>query len=255
MVNGHMASGDRTSTDRSVAYYDEIAADYDRQLLERPADRVARQGFQELVRQHVPEAATLLDFGCGTGLDAEWYVRNGYNVLAFDQSEQMVARLRDRCRTAISVGRLRSSVAPLASFESVLDQWPAADALVSNFAVMNMVEDPRRLFELFARKSKRPAWLIVSVVNPTHWRYLARATWWWNSLTHRAGGSRFRISTHYDAFAHFPSDLVAAAKGFDLVGHAHAGRSAEPSAIERMVWSSPAVRLTAAFVFLVFRRT
>ena len=270
-----MVPGNRESTDRSVAYYDEIAADYDRQLLERPADRLARQAFQELVGRYVPRASTILDFGCGTGIDAEWYVRNGYDVLAFDQSEQMVARLRDRCRTAMSSGRLKSTVAPFASFESVLNQWPSADALVSNFAVMNMVEDPRRLFEIFARSAKTPAWLMISLVNPMHRRYLARASWWRNTLTRRPGESRFRISTHYDAVAHFPSDLVAAAKGFDLLGVGYAGRyvryidlsaapsrdmwwsldGAMPSGIERMVWSSPAVRLTAAFVFLVFRTT
>jgi hypothetical protein len=244
--------------DRSVAYYDRIAGDYDRQLLERPADLRARAAFLDLVGHYVARGGTLLDFGSGTGLDAHSYVQKGYTVLAFDQSEQMMERLRDRCRGAISSGQVRTTVAPYSRLDSALSDWPPADALVSNFAVLNMIENLGGLFATFARYARRPAWVIVSIVNPTQWKRLLR---------------RVPLTAEYETFAHFPADLVAAADGFDLIGVGYAGRfvryidrgltrnrdmwwglrDAPSSPLKRLVWASPAVPLAAAFQFLVFR--
>ena len=244
-------------SDRSVAFYDRIAGDYDRQLLERPEDVRARAAFQDLVGHHVARAGTLLDFGSGTGLDAESYARKGYTVLAFDQSEQMMERLRDRCRGAVANGQVRTGVAPYSCLDSVLSDWPPADALVSNFAVLNMIEHLDGLFATFARHARRPAWVIVSIVNPQQWRHLLRSP----------------PTVEYETFPHSPADVVEAAEGFDLIGVGYAGRfvryidrgltrnrdmwwglrDAPSSSLKRLVWASPAVPLAAAFQFLVFR--
>lgn len=56
--------------DRSIALYDARAPRYDTELTARPNDRLAREAFVDLVMRHVPVGGTVLDFGCGTGLDA-----------------------------------------------------------------------------------------------------------------------------------------------------------------------------------------
>ena len=53
----------------------------------------------------VPPESTLLDFGCGTGIDALHYAQQGYRVLAYDNSPGMVAQLEARCRTQFASGR------------------------------------------------------------------------------------------------------------------------------------------------------
>jgi predicted RNA methylase len=58
--------------------------------------------------RHVAPGATLLDFGCGTGLDALAYSRRGYRVLAYDNSPGMITQLRHCCQAEIAAG----SIAP-----------------------------------------------------------------------------------------------------------------------------------------------
>jgi SAM-dependent methyltransferase len=216
----------------------------------------------------------VLDFGSGTGIDAEWYDQQGYRVLAFDSSEQMMARLRDRCRAGIDAGRIETRVAPFSRFEGILSQWPPPNALVANFAVLNMIEKPQRLFEMFASQAAAPSWLIVSIVNPTHWRYLKRVRWWLDHLAYRRGRSRIPLTLAYRTFAHFPSDIVAAACDFELIGIADAGTfvrysSCSPkgvpdlwwgpadggwTAMRRLLWARSFTRLFGTFVFMVMRR-
>ena len=42
--------------------------------------------------------STLLDFGCGTGIDALEYAQKGYRVLAYDNSPGMVGGIRTALR-------------------------------------------------------------------------------------------------------------------------------------------------------------
>ena len=44
---------------------------------------------------HIPKGGLILDAGCGTGRDSIWFVNNGYKVLAFDGSREMVKHAKD----------------------------------------------------------------------------------------------------------------------------------------------------------------
>ena len=65
-----------TESEQNAAFHDELAGHYDSHLT-RPQDVLARAAFQSLVFRHVPAGSTLLDFGCGTGIDALEYARKG----------------------------------------------------------------------------------------------------------------------------------------------------------------------------------
>ena len=69
---------------KNAAFYDALAVDYDRHLRSSPYNDLARLAFREIVQRNVPTGSTLLDFGCGTGLDALHYAQQGYRVLAYD---------------------------------------------------------------------------------------------------------------------------------------------------------------------------
>jgi SAM-dependent methyltransferase len=104
---------------RSAAYYDRLAPEYDHQL-SRPGDVWVRGAFQEFVRARLPLGARLLDFGCGTGIDAAWYAAQGHRVLAFDNSEGMIARLRETCAAAIERQQIEPWLGSYESFEAGL---------------------------------------------------------------------------------------------------------------------------------------
>jgi SAM-dependent methyltransferase len=263
-----------TEEDRVVAYYETLAERYDEEVTGNPRDRLVRRAFRELVRGHVDPGSVVLDFGSGTGLDAEWYAAQGYRVLAFDNSEAMMAVCRARCARVIAEGRVATAVRPYPSLATTLREWPAPHAVVSNFAVLNMVEDPAAFFELVARYAAPPAWLIVSVVNPWQWPRVAEPAWWWKYLAHRRGRWRLGFTDRFTTYAHFVGELARSARQFDVMGVANAGRcvryrsrspgshadrwwgpaEAELPVRHRLVWHSPLWRLAGTFTFLVLRR-
>src|SRR6185312_12989327 len=92
--------------DRTAAYYDRVATAYDAQLDGRDSDRAARNALRERVARVTSRGGAVLDFGCGTGMDAGWYAARGFSVVAYDISSGMVDRLQARCAREISRGAI-----------------------------------------------------------------------------------------------------------------------------------------------------
>ena len=266
-----MAQSDR---DRSAVYYDALAPRYDAEVTTKPNDVLARKAFFDLVARHVAPGGTLLDFGCGTGLDADLYVRGGYRVVAYDTSAGMMAELRRRCAAELVAGHVIPSSENYSSFSDAFAQWPAPHAVVANFAVLNMIRDLASLFAIFARHLAPPGWLIVSIVNPLRWQELLTRRWWRGAVRHRGSDPPFYLTQHFESYLHFVPALLRAAPQFHLVGRANAGTFVRydaseadrprrlwwgpagpaPQPLKRAVWRTPASRFLGTFVFLVMRR-
>jgi SAM-dependent methyltransferase len=249
---------------QNVAFFDQIAAEYDSKLTSRREDVLARTAFRELVTEHVARGSTLLDFGCGTGLDAQYYSRQGYRVLAYDNSPGMMDQLRQRCAAEIETGKILPGSGDYASFASNLERWPPPSGVVSNFAVLNLIREPKRLFDMFARRLSAPGWLIVSVLNPIHWKLVITPGWW------RTAPPAAHSTDPCTSYLHRVPALLDAARPFRLVGRANSGSlvryasmqadrwwgDGEPgvSTLRRALWRTPAYQWIGHFVFLVLRR-
>lgn len=119
--------------------FDGVAAEYDRTNTANPILRAMRRRTLDVLRQHVPPGAALIDLGCGPGTDHPAMAAAGYRVTGIDTSLEMVreaqvtaARLDRACRPTIlcrSIDHLREF--PHASF----------DAAFSNFGPLNCVPD------------------------------------------------------------------------------------------------------------------
>jgi SAM-dependent methyltransferase len=71
-------------------------------LLYRTKDYVKEVEYvSRIVAHHAPEARTLLDVGCGTGIHACAFARAGYRVTAVDRSEMMLEHARERAKREI----------------------------------------------------------------------------------------------------------------------------------------------------------
>lgn len=55
-----------------------------------------------IIKRHRPQARTLLDLGCGTGVHACAFARAGYQVIGVDRSEAMLEQARERAREEIA---------------------------------------------------------------------------------------------------------------------------------------------------------
>jgi SAM-dependent methyltransferase len=53
-----------------------------------------------VIRRHAPGARTVLDLGCGTGIHACAFAREGYQVTGLDRSVDMLAKARERRKQA-----------------------------------------------------------------------------------------------------------------------------------------------------------
>jgi SAM-dependent methyltransferase len=212
----------------------------------------------------------LLDFGCGTGLDAVHYAGKGYRVLAFDNSPGMVARLRSRAQVEIHGGTITAWSASYPSFLANLPRVPRPSAVTANFAVLNSIRDLEPLFDAFADYLAPPGWVIVSILNPLHWLKLKTPGWWLRAIREGNGSPLYAAQPHA-TYLHSVTALLRAAPRFHLVGRANSGRfvrydeaatgksrwwqaDPKPPLPERLLWRMPLRRVLGHFVFLILRR-
>lgn len=169
---------------KTVSFYDRIAASYD----EGVASEIAvRKAFRSLVTDTLPGSSSLLDFGCGTGLDAAHYADLGYRVYVWDPSPAMLDRTRENCRAHIASG----SVTVLAQHHP--GALPAKLAAVTaNFAVTSLIPDLRTQFAEWAALLAANGLVFLSVQNLWYWRDVEQR-WWWRGLPQSLIGGELRL--------------------------------------------------------------
>lgn len=70
----------------SIEYYNQNAAEYFDQTVE-----IDMQEHWDRFLQLIPEGGSILDLGCGSGRDSEYFISLGFDVTAMDASEEMCA--------------------------------------------------------------------------------------------------------------------------------------------------------------------
>jgi SAM-dependent methyltransferase len=155
---------------RTAAYYDRHAEEYDEVMDRDPRNAVVRHAFHALVEATVPAGGALLDFGCGTGIDAAWYASRGHSVIAYDHATRMVEQLTAKYAEAVATGSILPTSFPFAAFPDALPLRAQVDAVVANFAVLNLVSDLPRLFDQFSLLVRPGGFVIANVLNPFYWR-------------------------------------------------------------------------------------
>ncbi len=68
----------------SVEYYDKNAVEYFEQTVD-----INMQNLWDLFTAQLPEGASILDLGCGSGRDSAYFISCGFDVTAMDASEEM----------------------------------------------------------------------------------------------------------------------------------------------------------------------
>jgi SAM-dependent methyltransferase len=253
----------------NAAYFDSLAPRYDELLTKAPIDLWTRRAFQTLVAETVPAGRLLLDFGCGTGMDASWYGQRGYRVLGYDISEGMLHQLRRRCGSEIASGTIVPVCAPFSDFATAIRGHPLPDAVVSNFSFLTELARPQQFFETIAPLLTPGAPVVVSVLNPFFWKDMTHR-WWWTALSRSI--PQPAIITRGPgrvAHRHFISSLVRAARpAFHLERKVSVGalvprfsRTLDWDAprtfgerLEARYWKTFPLRSMGMFVFLVLRR-
>jgi SAM-dependent methyltransferase len=158
-------------------------ADYVAQITRRASDRRARAAFRDLVLGLTRPGSALLDFGCGTGLDARFYAGCGLQVFAYDVDAHMCDFFRAHCRDLIETGTVRLEEGPYREFiaRQREERGMAVDLVTANFAPLNLVEDLNELFAAFHARTAPQGKVLASVLSPYFIGDL-RYRWWWRNL-------------------------------------------------------------------------
>ena len=197
---------------RARAFYDVIAADYDRQL-DTPAVRAMRECFWRSAEALLPQSSRILDFGAGTGTDAQHFAALGHHVTAYDISEGMIDVLERRCALHIRAGAVEAIAGPLAETQRWLVDRAPFDAVICNFAVFSMIPKPERLFRLFGAVVRRGGFALVCIQNP--WNAEERRTRsFWRALLAKpfTGTIRYRSAQSGFSYRHTPAEIRRAAR-------------------------------------------
>ena len=123
--------------------FDDRASGYDA-VAESALGRTFRARVHDALSLLIKPGDTVVDLGCGTGLDAAWLAPQVASVISLDASPEMADVARDRCDVLANV---TISIGHGASFD--VDQ--PVDVVLANFGVVNCVGDlaefGTRLFE------------------------------------------------------------------------------------------------------------
>lgn len=153
--------------------FDAIAGGYDAVFTHTAVGRRMRQRVRDLYRAGcLPVAETAgkaLEINCGTGDDALWLARQGWQVLATDISPEMVRITQEKARQAGLEDRIESRVCGFAEVEHLEGQF---DLVWSNFGGLNCISPGEMaVFAAVLAKKMKPGGVFIAVV-------MSRFCWW-----------------------------------------------------------------------------
>jgi SAM-dependent methyltransferase len=207
----------------TTRFYDAVAADYD--ALVGQADGVElRLAFCERVASIAGPGGLILDFGCGTGIDAAWYAARGHRVVAYDISSGMVDVLRARCRNEIESGQVILAVDSLDALALALEACGRVAAIAANFAVLNHVRDLKPLLQQLGSHLAPGGALVANVLNPFY-RHDMRRAWWWRSAWRSRGAGPIQQDGKVTCYKHFVGAMRKATEPHFIVEEVRAARA------------------------------
>jgi len=118
-----------TAFDAQAAAYDDVA--------ESALGVVLRARVHHVLEGLTSPSDTVIDLGCGTGIDAAWLAPQVRSLVAFDASAEMVELTQHRCRDLDNVVVRQADLAA----EDALTDLAPADIVLANFGVVNCIGD------------------------------------------------------------------------------------------------------------------
>ena len=199
-------------TGAASAYYDGIATSYDAQV-DTAYNRAVRECFWRCAQSVLRPSSRILDFGAGTGIDAEHFATLGHFVAACDYSHGMLQVLRRRCATLIGDGRVVPVVGELGEAAAVLEELAPFDAILSNFAVFSTIHDLQPVLALFSKLLRPGGLLLILVQNPWDRQQIKTGAFWKSLLASPFRGALRYVSPDQGEVWHrTPAQIARAAR-------------------------------------------
>ena len=219
------------------------------------SDREARQAFRDLVLSNAAPGSCIFDFGAGPGLDAKFYARHGFRVVAYDVDARMCSYFARHCSSEIEAGSIALYQCDYPEFldrkvRAIRDAYPVT-VVTANFAPLSLIDDPHELFAGLHTLTRPNAILIASVLNPSFIGDMKYLWWWANRSNYRRQGQFHMAGASGNIYRRsFTNFTAQAAPYFSL---RHIARGLPDNRPTHGICRRLGL-LTSQFTFLVFAR-
>jgi ubiquinone/menaquinone biosynthesis C-methylase UbiE len=147
------------------APFDAIAADYDRREIENPIRQLMRSRSLSALERSFPSQSNLLDVGCGTGTEAIWLARRGYQITAVDSSQAMLEVLTQRaCAANLDIPTRQLKAGDLSTLVDEVGEG-SFDGAYSSFGALNTEPSLDRSLAALSRLVRPGGTIVLSVMN------------------------------------------------------------------------------------------
>ncbi len=220
----------------TITPFDLLAPEYDRQFSDRLPSRWLREMTMRRIEPLIRPGDTVLEIGCGTGIDALWLAGRGCQVLATDASETMLAVAREKPAQGAVAARIRWArldAARPGDLAGLMGSDVHPNFVLSNFGALNCVRDLEPLFAALNPLLAPGAHVAVTLMGRfCLWEsalFAVRGRWAkmsrrWNGVSHY-GDSTCTMDVWY----HTPAAMLRMAPGFEQVGLYGIGALIPPS--------------------------
>lgn len=152
--------------------FDALAETYDSDFTGSPTASFLRQTVHGRLTTLVKSGDQVLEFGCGTGIDAKYLSERGVNVLATDASPNMLKMASARLANVPNASTAVLNLNELPADEPQLNQ--VFDLVFANFGVVNCVNDLAILAGWLAERVKPGGYAAFAIMS----RYCIWETSW-----------------------------------------------------------------------------
>ncbi len=152
--------------EQNVSYYNAIAQRYDEILDGDKGNRTVREKVASAFTKLIP-AGLVLDFGGGTGKDLGWLIDKGYNVIFCEPSVNMREKAIAFHEKSLPHGKvvfLDDTASDFTTWQTRLPFSEKADAVLSNFAVINSIPDIELFFKNISLVIRSGGFLLMLVL-------------------------------------------------------------------------------------------
>jgi len=162
------ASGQRAA---ATSAFDAVAPEYDAVVESNPILCWMRRQVWGIALQHFKPGQRILELGCGTGVDALYLARFGFDWWATDSAPAMLEEVHKKKKRCAYGHRIHLRRADINELDRLCDTGIGRfDGIFSNFGALNCAVDLRRVAAAASRLLKPSGVLIANV--------MSRHCWW-----------------------------------------------------------------------------
>jgi len=158
---------ERSSREENIAFFDEFARDYNSVLEQNNSVKIIRKKIAQKFCDSV-KSGLVLDFGGGTGLDLPWLTENGFKVFFCEPSSgmrQQAINYNNNILHSNDIVFLEDAKTDFSLWNKELPFPQKVDAILSNFVVINNIQNIALLFKNLALISKPHAHLFALILD------------------------------------------------------------------------------------------